>query len=85
MHISRDRWPYLINQSISQSTKNYLFLNVINHLDEPQPFLSNGFENGFRYFLHANDEISYLSHEGISVSPGSNVDSSVGPTKVDNK
>ncbi|VDK56691.1 unnamed protein product [Gongylonema pulchrum] len=49
---------------------------------DPLPILSNGFQNGFRYYIHGVDEVSYLSHEGISVSPGYSVDSALGPNKV---
>ncbi|PAV87245.1 hypothetical protein WR25_15114 isoform A [Diploscapter pachys] len=37
--------------------------------DTTQPLFSNGFENGFRYFVHQKDSIPYLVANGISISP----------------
>ncbi|PAV81623.1 hypothetical protein WR25_17479 [Diploscapter pachys] len=31
---------------------------------------SAAYENGFRYYVHANNTLAYLNSEGISVSPG---------------
>uniref|UniRef100_A0A0N5CMT2 Acid-sensing ion channel 5 n=1 Tax=Thelazia callipaeda TaxID=103827 RepID=A0A0N5CMT2_THECL len=53
---------------------SFIFFDSCFHLDDYQPFMSNGLVNGFRYFVHGVDEISYLSHEGISVSPGFSID-----------
>ena len=43
---------------------------------------ADNFENGFRFFVHDQHAMPYLSTEGISVTPGSKVYSAISPTKV---
>ncbi|KAK5975130.1 hypothetical protein GCK32_017181, partial [Trichostrongylus colubriformis] len=45
--------------------------------EDADPIFSNAFENGFRYYVHAQDTIPYLVSEGISVSPGTRVYSAI--------
>uniref|UniRef100_A0A915NCB7 Cyclic nucleotide-binding domain-containing protein n=1 Tax=Meloidogyne javanica TaxID=6303 RepID=A0A915NCB7_MELJA len=42
--------------------------------------LAEIFENGFRYYVHDQNAMPYLSTEGISVSPGTKVYSAISPT-----
>uniref|UniRef100_A0A914UT76 Uncharacterized protein n=1 Tax=Plectus sambesii TaxID=2011161 RepID=A0A914UT76_9BILA len=49
--------------------------------DEPAPLFTSDFEDGFRFYVHSLDAISYLSTEGISVSPSSRVYSAVSPSR----
>ncbi|XGW22745.1 hypothetical protein V3C99_005178 [Haemonchus contortus] len=44
---------------------------------EPEPVFTDAFENGFRYYVHAPETISYLVSEGISVSPATRVYSAI--------
>lgn len=46
-----------------------------------RPFADN-FETGFRYYVHEQRSMPYLSTEGISVSPGTKVYSAISPTNV---
>ncbi|CAJ0933017.1 unnamed protein product, partial [Mesorhabditis belari] len=45
--------------------------------NETDPVFMNAFENGFRYYVHDRRMISFITTEGISVSPGSRVYSSI--------
>ncbi|KAL6730003.1 hypothetical protein Aduo_001006 [Ancylostoma duodenale] len=45
--------------------------------DGTEPPFTNGYENGFRYYVHPPETIPYLVSEGISVSPGTKVYSAI--------
>ncbi|CAJ0564353.1 unnamed protein product, partial [Mesorhabditis spiculigera] len=44
---------------------------------ESDPVFTNSFENGFRFYVHDRKMMSFITSEGISVSPGSRVYSSI--------
>uniref|UniRef100_A0A8R1HYH0 Amiloride-sensitive sodium channel n=2 Tax=Caenorhabditis japonica TaxID=281687 RepID=A0A8R1HYH0_CAEJA len=49
--------------------------------DGVTPVFSSAFENGFRYYVHANEQIPFLASEGIAVSPDSVVYSALSSSK----
>ncbi|CAJ0953355.1 unnamed protein product, partial [Mesorhabditis belari] len=48
--------------------------------EESDPVFTNSFENGFRYFVHAPETLSYVASEGISVSPDTRAYTSISTT-----
>ncbi|CAJ0933218.1 unnamed protein product, partial [Mesorhabditis belari] len=50
---------------------------------ESDPVFTNSFENGFRFYVHDREMMSFITSEGISVSPGSRVYSSIETEKFE--
>ncbi|KJH50007.1 hypothetical protein DICVIV_03880 [Dictyocaulus viviparus] len=50
--------------------------------DDADPEFMNVFENGYRYYVHAPNTISYLTSEGVSVSPAMRVYSAISTNSV---
>ncbi|EYC26043.1 hypothetical protein Y032_0011g1529 [Ancylostoma ceylanicum] len=48
--------------------------------DDIDPIFADDFENGFRYYIHSPNAISYLASDGIIVSPGTSVYSAISTT-----
>ena len=71
-----------MNQNFISQNQNSDFSNFLYLAINSGHALAEIFENGFRYYVHDQNAMPYLSTEGISVSPGTKVYSAISPTNV---